>query len=313
MRKLYVLGGMNIDIVGRSFHKLVPADSNPGTLSYSFGGVGHNIAANLALLGCPVHFMTAFADDSFGRQGRQDCLDMKMDIADCQLIENAASSAYLAVEDSNGEMCMAISDMTLLARFDIDRAIEAMLPLAADDMVVCDANLSPDQLEKIFTRVKCRLFADPVSAAKAGRIKPYLADLTMLKPNRLEAMTYSGRPLQQASDYKPMLAWFLQAGVKQPVISLGADGLIGSDGQQFYHLPGEKMDIVNGSGGGDAMLAGLLAAEYYDRPFRQALVYGLTAAGCTLMSQDTVCRQLSMDSLDQAVRAYEKSNLIEIL
>ena len=39
-----VVGGVNVDIGGRSFAPLVAADSNPGTISLSLGGVGRNIA-----------------------------------------------------------------------------------------------------------------------------------------------------------------------------------------------------------------------------------------------------------------------------
>ena len=44
-----VVGGVNVDIGGRSFAPLVASDSNPGTVSVSLGGVGRNIAHNLAL------------------------------------------------------------------------------------------------------------------------------------------------------------------------------------------------------------------------------------------------------------------------
>ena len=49
-----VVGGVNLDIGGRSFGKLVPADSNPGQVRTSLGGVGRNIAHNMALLGMDV-------------------------------------------------------------------------------------------------------------------------------------------------------------------------------------------------------------------------------------------------------------------
>ena len=44
-----VVGGANVDICGRSWEPLVPADSNPGLVSMSIGGVGRNIAHNLSL------------------------------------------------------------------------------------------------------------------------------------------------------------------------------------------------------------------------------------------------------------------------
>ena len=49
-----VVGGVNVDIGGRSHAKLVAADSNPGKVSVSLGGVGRNIAHNMALMGVDV-------------------------------------------------------------------------------------------------------------------------------------------------------------------------------------------------------------------------------------------------------------------
>ena len=64
-----VAGGVNVDIGGRSFAPLVAQDSNPGTVRLSLGGVGRNIAHNLALLGTDVHLLTAYGDSNelFGK------------------------------------------------------------------------------------------------------------------------------------------------------------------------------------------------------------------------------------------------------
>ena len=63
-----VVGGVNIDIGGRSDAPLVAGDSNPGRIRSSLGGVGRNIAHNLALLGAKVRLITALgADDGAKR------------------------------------------------------------------------------------------------------------------------------------------------------------------------------------------------------------------------------------------------------
>jgi len=49
-----VVGGVNVDIGGCSFAPLVDADSNPGKVSISLGGVGRNIAHNMSLMGLEV-------------------------------------------------------------------------------------------------------------------------------------------------------------------------------------------------------------------------------------------------------------------
>ena len=68
-----VVGGVNVDIGGRSFAPLVAADSNPGQVSVSMGGVGRNIAHNMSLLGVDVRFLTAFGDDLYAQRIAASC------------------------------------------------------------------------------------------------------------------------------------------------------------------------------------------------------------------------------------------------
>ena len=46
--KVAVVGGINVDIGGTSFAPLIGADSNPGKVSTTLGGVGRNIAHDIA-------------------------------------------------------------------------------------------------------------------------------------------------------------------------------------------------------------------------------------------------------------------------
>ena len=62
-----VIGAANIDIGGTPYKPLIPGDSNPGVIKMSYGGVGRNIAHNLALLGVDVELVTAAGDDTLCR------------------------------------------------------------------------------------------------------------------------------------------------------------------------------------------------------------------------------------------------------
>jgi pseudouridine kinase len=65
-----------VDIGGRSHRALVAADSNPGTVSISLGGVGRNIAHNLALMGTDVRMLTAFGQDLHGQRIAASCSEL---------------------------------------------------------------------------------------------------------------------------------------------------------------------------------------------------------------------------------------------
>ena len=63
-----VVGGANVDVKARSSVRAVARTSNPGSARLSSGGVGRNIAENLARLGTTTHLVSAVGDDPLGDQ-----------------------------------------------------------------------------------------------------------------------------------------------------------------------------------------------------------------------------------------------------
>ena len=108
-----VVGGVNVDIGGRSFAPLVAQDSNPGTVRLSLGGVGRNIAHNLALLGTDVHLLAAYGDDLYGERVAASCSELGIDLSSALHISGAPTSTYLYLTDPRGEMALAVSDMSI--------------------------------------------------------------------------------------------------------------------------------------------------------------------------------------------------------
>ncbi|WP_422487302.1 PfkB family carbohydrate kinase [Gudongella sp. DL1XJH-153] len=66
--KVAVIGGINMDIAGFPHGQLIPGDSNPGKTMLSPGGVGRNIAENIALLGNRVEMYSVVGDDMYGKK-----------------------------------------------------------------------------------------------------------------------------------------------------------------------------------------------------------------------------------------------------
>ena len=90
-----VVGGVNVDIGGHSYAKLVAADSNPGRVSISLGGVGRNIAHNMALMGLDVKLLTAMGDDIYGSRIAASCTELGIDASHALRVPDCATSTYL--------------------------------------------------------------------------------------------------------------------------------------------------------------------------------------------------------------------------
>lgn len=93
-----VAGAVNMDIAGIPFNGLVPRDSNPGAVRMSLGGVGRNIAHNLALLDVEVKLITAFGEDVYAGEIQHSCREHGIDIAHSRSVPGAATSTLCIIQ-----------------------------------------------------------------------------------------------------------------------------------------------------------------------------------------------------------------------
>ena len=292
-----VVGGVNVDIGGRSFAPLVAADSNPGTVSISLGGVGRNIAHNLALLGTDVHLLTAYGDDLHGQKVAASCSELGIDLSHALRVSGGSTSTYLYLADDRGEMALAVSDMEICKKI-TPAYLASQLPLLQNaQVVVADANLSPESLEFLADNCTVPLFVDPVSTVKAQKLSPILRKVHTLKPNRLEAELLSGVTIQSEADLNRAADVLTEKGVHRIFLSLGAEGVFAVMGQERLRLPNLPGHMVNTTGCGDAFMAALVWAYLEGMDLRQTALAGLAAGSIAMESQQTINPMLSAPAL----------------
>ena len=317
MKNIYVLGGATVDIMARSEKSIIAGDSNPGQVRYSFGGVAHNIASNLALYGCRVNFITALSEDGFGRQILESCQEMGLNMEYCQLFSDRGSAVYVAVVDPEGEMNVAVADMDLLSHLDTEKLIPVFEKVQKDDIVVVDTNFTCRQIASLIANITGKIYADPISTSKAVKIRPFLDRLEFLKPNLMEAEVISGMKVEGENDYYPLLKWFIDRGVKTIAISMASSGVIASDGNSYLHIGNIPSEIVNTTGAGDAFMAGYIYGRYNDEDFENCIRYALAGASLAMESYHTVNPLLDPRKLreryDRVCREAERELLKERL
>ena len=113
-----VIGGANVDMLGKPFVSLSKHDSAPGKLKYTSGGVGRNITENLSRLGVNVKFITAFGNDSNGDRLKKELEALGVDLSQSLTVDDENTSTYICLNDEHGEMQYALSDMRILDRLD---------------------------------------------------------------------------------------------------------------------------------------------------------------------------------------------------
>jgi len=294
-----VIGGVNVDIGGRSFAPLVTADSNPGTVSVSLGGVGRNIAHNMSLLGVDVRLMAAYGDDLHGQQVVSSCAALGIDLSHALKVPGGTTSTYLYLTDEQGEMALAVSDMSICERITPEYLAEHQALLQNARVVVADANIPAESLRWLGENCTVPLFIDPVSSIKAEKIRPILGKIHTLKPNRLEAELLSGIPIRGRADVETAAQRLLDAGVQRVFISLSADGVCAAESGGCIWLENIPGDMVNTTGCGDAFMAALVWAYLEGLDLRESARAGLAAGSIAMESGQTINPDMSAEALKQ--------------
>ena len=283
-----VIGGVNMDIWGRPTGALLMGDSNPGSVRMTAGGVGRNIAHNLRLLGMEVAFVTAMGDDLIGQALLKGCTELGLNMQHALVKKGGHSSTYLFVTDAGGDMCAAINDMDICSALN-PAFFEPLMPkLREYGAMLLDANLPAESIAWLCSHAKAPLYADTVSAAKAGRFKLHLKRLRALKTNALEAEALTGEKDPERAALK--LAKLCPGRI---FVSLGAEGMIAAEREKLLRFPVYETDIVNTTGAGDAAAAAIVWAD----------LRGYDLAGCAQFAQlagSVTCRSSLANNTDLA-------------
>ena len=291
-RCVTVVGGANTDICGRPERELVRRDSAPGRVSVRHGGVGRNVACDLARLGLKTRLVTALGDDGFGASVREGCVACGVDMSLTHTVRGARSSVYLYLSDGKGEMDAAVSDMEITDRLTPERLLPLLGEINASDAVVLDGNLPAQTISFLCKQLRVPIFADPVSTAKAPRFIPVLGRLAAIKPNLLEARALTGR--ETAEDCAEAL---LNAGVGSVFISLGERGMLAASGEELVLLPAERAQLVSATGAGDAATAAVVWAQLQGLDLVSAARAAIRAGAITVASEEASSPLLRAESL----------------
>ena len=300
-----VVGGVNIDIGGRSYAPLVEADSNPGRISLSLGGVGRNIAHNLSLLGTDVRMLTAIGDDLHGEQAAASFAQLGIDGTHALRVPGGTTSTYLYLTDPEGEMALAVSDMSICEKITPGYLASNFSLLHGAQVVVTDTNIPQESLQFLADNCDRPIFCDPVSTIKAKKLLPILPRIHTLKPNRLEAELLTGLRIESPEDAKAAARKLLEMGVHRVFLSLGADGLCAAMGEECLLLPNLPGKMVNTTGCGDAFMGALVWAYLEGMDLRTTALAGLAAASVAMESQETINPMLSAHELRKRMNLSE--------
>ncbi|MFG6412502.1 carbohydrate kinase family protein [Roseateles sp. DC23W] len=280
------IGGLNIDRKLKLLSSALPGSSNPCQAHETPGGVVRNVAENLARLGLPVALVAAVGDDAGGRLLLEQAAQVGMDTTAVISRPRHVSDSYTAVLDPDGGLALGLAAMPLVEGLTPPALQESRDLRARAALVVADGNLPTDAWPLLLAEARgggAPLVGVAVSEAKMARLPDDLRGLHLLILNAGELSTVADEP-------DAALARLHARGVGCLLVSHGEDGLLLSEpGREPRHWAAQPVDVVDVTGAGDALSAGVCAALLRDpHDFDAAARLGLRLAALTLQTAASV-------------------------
>lgn len=311
---MVVIGGANVDIKARSTAKVTHGTSNPGHGSMASGGVGRNIAENLARLGTRTHLVAAVGRDAIG-----DGLLAETSAAGVHLEHVHRSTrptgTYTAILDADGELVLAVADMSATEELGPEQVNGARDLIASASLLVLDGNLAVTTVALALEEAHAagiRVVLEPVSVPKAQRVAPLITGdhpLYAVTPNRDEVTGLTGLAARTDEQVLAAAAHLHRRGVEHVWVRLGERGSVLSSATAApTWLPALQVTVEDVTGAGDSMLAAFCHALLDGKDPVDAARFGHAAAALTIASPHAVRPDLTPRLVEHALTLPPRSS-----
>lgn len=286
MRKIVVIGGINIDFIAKSNNELIKEDSNVGKIEISIGGVAKNIASNLAMLHNVVNFITPLGEDIF----KEKIINELKSLNIFPIFYNTKdqNSTYVAIHNNDGKMKLAVCDSSIMDNLTNDFILDniSLINAINPKYIVIDTNLNPIVLSTIFKTLSNKLICvDGVSTTKVKRILPHLNSIYLLKVNHIEAETLANK---KSDDLKELASILISKGLKNIIITDGKNPLCIANSTSTKLIDVPRVDnIKNETGAGDALFSGVIDKLNDGNNLYDSVLFGMELAKETLKSEES--------------------------
>ncbi|MEQ9811477.1 MAG: ribokinase [Azospirillaceae bacterium] len=254
---ILVFGSLNIDLV-----LAVPRIPRPGetVLAPSYekkpGGKGANQAVAAARAGGRVAMAGAVGDDGFGREVIDNLAAQGVDTTLLRTVDRPTGLACITV-DADAENAIAVASG---ANGVADSGTIPDTALGPDTLVVLQMEVPPAANWRLIERARARGARVMLSLAPAGAIpEDAFRGLDVFLVNRLEAEMAADALGLASADIETTARTLARRGGTLVIVTLGAEGVLATDGESVLTQPSLRVDPVDTTGAGDTF-AGVLAA-----------------------------------------------------
>ena len=292
---IVVVGNVFVDFKGFPEGTYIPAGRNAGRVEIVHGGVGRNVAEDIANVELRPRFVSMVDNTAEGAEVMRRLQKHKVDTRFVSVVPDGMG-IWLAVMDHNGDVVGSISKRPNM---------DAMLKLLQEhgdeifeDATSCVIEIDIDrevakETFRLAEKYGVPTFALVANMSIALQRRDLIARTGCFICNQQEAGIFFADDFTDLSPERmaeELHRRIVAAGFNSMVVTMGAQGAVWAESPgEFGVCPPMPVQVVDTSGAGDAFCAGVSIGLSYGKTLSEACLIGTRLASATITVPESVC------------------------
>ena len=293
---MVVVGNVFVDIKGFPDNKYIPAGRNSGWVEFVHGGVGRNVAEDIANVELRPRFVSMVDNTEQGEAVVRKLRNHKVDTRYVAAVPDGMG-LWLAIHDATGDIVSSISKRPNMDAL-IDMLDQYGDEIFADaDSIVVEIDMDKEVIKRVFQyaeKFHKKVFAVVANMSIASQRRDFFQSIDCFVCNAQEA------GILFADDYfQSMEPEELVDALSDRVISARIPSMVvtmGSRGAVYATMDGEKgrcaarpVQVRDTSGAGDAFCSGVAIGLTYGKSLPEAADIGARLASSVITVTENTC------------------------
>ena len=308
---MVVIGTVFVDIKGFPDDLYIPEGRNAGRVEIVHGGVGRNVAEDIANVELRPRFVGMVDDTAEGAEGLRKLKNHKVN-TDYVAVTQDGMGMWLAVFNNGGDIAGSISKRPT------SDAMLRMLEEKGDeifadaDSIVIEIDLDKKLIKTVFRyaeKYHKKVYAVVANMSIASQRRDFLQSIDCFVCNEQEAgilfvCDFSGLTPEELCE--ELSRRVVSARIPSMVVTMGSRGAVYADmnGDKGVY-PARKVKVRDTTGAGDAFCAGVAIGLTYGKTMREAVEIGTRLASSVITVSENVCPRFLPQELGLDVKIEE--------
>lgn len=308
---MVVIGTVFVDIKGFPDDLYIPEGRNAGRVEIVHGGVGRNVAEDIANVELRPRFVGMVDDTAEGAEVLRKLKNHKVN-TDYVAVTQDGMGMWLAVFNNGGDIAGSISKRPT------SDAMLRMLEEKGDeifadaDSIVIEIDLDKELIKTVFRyaeKYHKKVYAVVANMSIASQRRDFLQSIDCFVCNEQEAgilfvCDFSGLAPEELCE--ELSRRVVSARIPSMVVTMGSRGAVYADmnGDKGVY-PARKVKVRDTTGAGDAFCAGVAIGLTYGKTMREAVEIGTRLASSVITVSENVCPRFLPQELGLDVKIEE--------